>query len=101
MLTLQPAHLLRIYVGNLEKCGHVPLYEALVYAALKQGLAGATVTKGQLAFGANRKMHTAKLIDLVDTPANIARFLPEVERLLTEAGGGGLVTLRPLQAAHF
>ncbi len=111
MTTLQPAQLLRIYVGEQDKHGPEPLYEALTYAALRLGLAGATVSKGLLGFGGHHEIRSAKLIELaenlplvldfVDVPANIARFLPEVDRLLSEAGSGGLVTLHEIQATHY
>jgi hypothetical protein len=41
------------------------------------------------------------VLDFVDGPANIARFLPEAERLLGEADCGGLLTLSEVQAAHY
>ena len=41
------------------------------------------------------------VLDFVDSPAAIARFLPEVERLFSEAGSGGLLTLTEVQAAHY
>lgn len=111
MATREPAQHLRIYVGEQDKHQHEQLYEALAYAALQLGLAGATVTKGVLGFGSQRQIRSAKLLDLVenlplvldfvDVPANIARFLPEVARLLSEAGSGGLVTVHDVQAAHY
>ena len=111
MATLQPAQLLRLYVSEQDKHQHQPLYEALVYAARQAGLAGATVTKGVLGFGAQGQVESAKLLtlaenlplvlDFVDSPAAIARFLPEVERLFGEAGSGGLLTLTEVQATHY
>ena len=111
MATLQPAQLLRLYVSEQDKHGHEPLYEALVYAARQVGLAGATVIKGVLGFGVRGEMESVKLLalaenlplvlDFVASPAALANFLPEVERLLSEAGCGGLVTLTEVRAAHF
>ncbi|MBO3272202.1 DUF190 domain-containing protein [Hymenobacter defluvii] len=92
MTTFQPAQLLRIYVGEQDKHGHESLYEALAYAARQAGLPGATVTKGVLGFGAAGHMESAKLLtlaenlplvlDFVASPAALAVFLPEAERLL-------------------
>jgi PII-like signaling protein len=111
MATLQPAQLLRLYVSEQDKHQHQPLYEALVYTARQAGLSGATVTKGVLGFGAQGQVASAKLLtlaenlplvlDFVDSPAAIARFLPEVERLFSEAGSGGLLTLTEVQDAHY
>src|SRR5947209_12432238 len=58
--------LLRIFIGELDKSHNVPLYEALVLAAKKEGIAGATVLRGILSFGASSRIHTAKLLDLSD-----------------------------------
>ncbi len=55
---------LTIYTGELEKYNHRPLYEAIVYAAKKSGLAGATVLRGIMSFGANSRIHTAKIFAL-------------------------------------
>lgn len=91
--------LLRIYLGELDKHGHLPAYEAIVLKARELGLAGATVLRGAMGFGAHSRMHTAKilrlsedlpvLIEIVDTEDKINAFLPELDKLL----GDGLVTL--------
>ena len=91
--------LLRIYLGELDKHGHQPTYEAIVLKARELGLAGATVLRGPMGFGAHSRMHTAKilrlsedlpvLIEIVDTEEKIKAFLPELDKLL----GDGLVTL--------
>jgi PII-like signaling protein len=47
------AKLLRIFIGESDKAGHQPLYEAIVFEAKKQSLSGATVTRGIMGFGAN------------------------------------------------
>ena len=93
------AELLRIFVGESDRCGGRPLYEAIVTAARKRGMAGATVLRGIMGFGAHSRMHTAKIlrlsedlplvIEIVDEPERIAEFLPELEAMIQE----GLVTL--------
>lgn len=45
------AALLRIFIGEKDRHGHSPLYEALVLKAREAGLAGATVIRGPLGFG--------------------------------------------------
>lgn len=91
--------LLRIYIGELDKWHHQPLYEAIVLKARERGLAGATVLRGPMGFGAGSRIHTAKilrlsedlpiLIEIVDTAEKINAFLPELDQMI----GDGLVTL--------
>jgi uncharacterized protein len=95
--------LLRIFIGEIDKVGHQPLYEAIVFAARKQGMAGATVLKGIMSFGASSRVHTAKLIDIsedlpivveiVDEEEKINAFVPMVSNLLEQAACGGLITV--------
>ncbi|GDY20831.1 hypothetical protein LBMAG56_21770 [Verrucomicrobiota bacterium] len=95
--------LLRIYLGESDRWQHQPLYEALVLKARELGLAGATVLRGPMGFGASSHLHTAKitrlsedlplLIEIVDTEENLRRFLPHLDAML----GDGLVTLADLQ----
>ena len=78
------AKLLRIFIGESDKLGRQPLYEAIVFEAKKQGLSGATVTRGIMGFGPDSRVHTAKLfeissdlpliIEIVDTEEKIRLF---------------------------
>src|ERR1700733_4614996 len=91
--------LLRIFLGENDKLGHRTLYEAIVFAARDQGIAGATVLRGILSFGASTRIHTAKLIDIsedlpivveiVDTEEKINEFIPVINKLFVECGRGG------------
>ena len=91
--------LLRIFIGESDKYDGTPLYEWLVLRAKKEGLAGATVLRGLMGFGANSRVHTSKIlrlshdlpvvVEIVDTPDKIADFLPIIEAVIKE----GLVTL--------
>ena len=91
--------LLRIIVGEADRWEGRPLYEAIVEEARRRGLAGATVWKGCMGFGAHSRMHTAKIlrlsedlpvvIEIVDAADKIEAFLPDLDRLV----GEGLVTL--------
>ena len=93
------AELLRIFVGESDRYKGKPLYEAIVNDARQRGLAGATVLRGVMGFGAHSRMHTAKIlrlsedlpmiIEIVDKPERIADFLPELDKMIEE----GLVTL--------
>ena len=95
--------LLRIYLGEQDKWHHTPLYEAIVLEARKRGLAGATVLRGPMGFGAHSHLHTAKilrlsedlpvLIEIVDKEDKINAFLPALDEML----GDGLVTLEKVR----
>jgi PII-like signaling protein len=91
--------LLRIFIGEADYWQGKPLYEAIVVEARKRGLAGATVVKGFMGFGAHSRIHTAKLLELsqdlpiiieiVDAPEKIEAFMPDLEAMV----GDGLITL--------
>ncbi len=97
------AQLLRILIGESDKAGHVPLFEALVLKAREMQLAGATVLRGPMGYGHSSRLHSAKILDLssdlpvvveiVESDDNIRAFLAEVEPML----GSALVTLEKVQ----
>jgi len=103
METIQNAKLLRIFIGELDKVAHQPFYEAIVFKAKETGLAGATVLKGVLGYGANSLVHSVKLwdispdmpviIEIVDSEEKINAFIPLVKEMFEKAGSGGLITL--------
>ncbi len=100
-----PEHskLLAIYTGEMEKYNHRPLYEAIVYAAKKSGLAGATVLRGIMSFGANSKVNTAKIfalstdlpvkIEIIDTEEKIEKFSEVLKKMFTKSNSAGLITI--------
>lgn len=93
------AKLLRVFIGESDLYRHRPLYEVIVEMARQRGMAGATVMRGILGFGANSLIHTAKvlrisedlpvIVEIVDTEDKIKDFLPELDTMI----GEGLVTL--------
>ena len=105
------AVLLRIFVGESDKLGHHPLYEAIVREARDAGLAGATVLKGVLGYGASARIRTTKILDIsadlsmvieiVDGEAKVEAFQPTLSRLLEEANCGGLVTLENIRVIRY
>ncbi len=105
------AKLLRIFIGESDKVGHKPLYETIVFEAKKQGLSGATVTRGIMGFGANSKIHTTKLLELssdlplvieiVDTEEKIRSFTQIVEQLFEESKSGGLITIEKAEVIRY
>jgi PII-like signaling protein len=91
--------LMRIFIGESDRFGHKPLYEALVEMLRKEGLAGATVLRGVCGFGAHSVFHTQKLLDLssdlpmvvevVDSQERIDAVMPRIDDMM----GGGMITL--------
>jgi uncharacterized protein len=105
------AVLLRIFIGESDKLGHVPLFEAIVKQARDAGLAGATVLKGVLGYGATARIRTTKILDLsadlsmvveiVDEESKVKAFQSQLAGLFDHAGCGGLVTLEKVGVVHY
>ena len=104
-----PEHgkLLRIFIGESDKWHHQPLYEAIVLKARDLGMAGATVLRGPMGFGAKSHLHTSKIlrlsldlpliIEIVDSEKNIEMFLPFLDEMVVE----GLVTLEDVRILKY
>ena len=105
------AVLLRVFVGESDKLGHLPLYEEIVKQARAADLAGATVLKGVLGFGASARIRTQKILDLssdlpmvveiVDEAEKIAAFQITLTELFERAGHGALATLENIRIVHY
>jgi uncharacterized protein len=103
----EDGYLLRVFVGESDRHGHVPLYEAIVLKARETGLAGATVLRGVMGFGRHSVMHTAKIlrlsedlpiiVEIVDSLEKIETFLPILDTMVSE----GLVTLEQLRIIYY
>ena len=99
--------LLRIFVGEDDKHEGLPLFEWIVRKAREQGLAGATVLRGLEGFGAQSRLHTAKIlrlssdlpviIEIVDTEEKIETFLPLVDDAIDE----GLATVEKVEIRFY
>jgi len=99
--------LLRIFIGESDRYGHHPLYEAIVLKAREKGLAGATVLRGVMGFGKHSILHTAKIlrlsedlpmvIEIVDSAEKVEDFLPVLEEMIKD----GLVTVEPIRVLHY
>jgi len=91
--------LMRIFIGESDKHGHISLYEALVELLRKEGFAGATVLRGIAGFGAHSVYHTDKLlrlsadlpvvVEVVDSQVKIDAVMDKVDAMMT----GGMITL--------
>lgn len=103
--------LLRIFTGESDRIGHHPLYESILVAAREKGMAGGTVLKGIMSYGASSRIHLARLIDLsedlpviieiVDQAEKIDTFIPVVNDLFEKCGKGGLITVEKLDVLYY
>lgn len=101
------ASLLRIFIGESDKIHGRPLCEIIVEKARAHGLAGATVLRGFLGFGANSRIHTSKVlrlsedlplvIEIVDEEEKINTLLPELDSII----GEGLITLEKVRVIAY
>jgi PII-like signaling protein len=97
---------IRVYVGERDHHHGQPLYSAVVQAARKAGLAGATVLKGIEGYGSHSVVHAARIVDLssdlpilieiVDEAPKIEAFVPA----LTAMVEAGLVTLERIEVIY-
>lgn len=102
-----PAKLVRIYIGESDKWHGKPLYEAIVRLCREKGVAGATVIRGILGYGANSRIHSAKLLELsadlpliieiVDQAERMTPLLPVFEEMVTN----GLITVENVEVLKY
>lgn len=101
------AQLLRVFVGESDRWHGKPVYEAIVLKARELHLAGATVLRGPMGFGANSRLHTVKIlrlsedlpivVEIVDTEEKIKTLLPHIDEMVTE----GLVTIEQVHVIKY
>ena len=99
--------LLRIFIGETDSYNGKPLYEQIVLKARELNIAGATVVRGIMGFGADSRMHTAKIlrlsedlpiiIEIVDTEENLQKLQPFLDETVEE----GLITLEKAKVIKY
>ena len=99
--------LLRIFISETDRVHGKALYEQIVLKARELGLAGATVIRGTMGFGASSRVHTSKIlrlsedlpvvIELVDTEENLNKLMPFIDENATE----GLVTMEKVRVIKY
>jgi uncharacterized protein len=90
MLTSGKATKVTVYLSDTAKHHGVPVYTSVLDYLYKNGVAGATVTKGVAGFGLHHHIHTAHILELsdhlpikvefIDTAEKVAKILPELEQ---------------------
>jgi len=99
--------LLRIFIGESDSYKGKALYEHIVYTARGLHIAGTTVLRGIMGYGANSKIHTAKIlrlsedlpiiIEIVDDEENIKKLLPYLDESITN----GIVTMEKVKVIKY
>ncbi len=99
--------LLRIFIGEADKHEGKPLYKQIVLKAKETKIAGATVVRGVMGFGANSHVKTASIlrlsddlplvIEIVDIEEKINSFLPFLDEVIDD----GLVTLEKVRILKY
>ena len=99
--------LMRIFIGEQDHFGKIPLYQAIIEMLRKEKIAGATVIRGLAGFGAKSHMHSAHLlalsqdlpmiIECVDSRENIDRVIPKIDEMVVD----GLVTLENVEVIRY
>ena len=106
MMLPEDGYLLRIFIGESDRHDGKLLYEWIVLKAREAGLAGATVMRGMMGFGAHSRLHTFKIerlsqdlpiiVEIVDTRDKLESFLALIDKEIEE----GLATLEEIKI-HF
>jgi uncharacterized protein len=100
------ATLLRIFVGYDDTFDDQPLHDQIVLKARDMAMAGATVTRGILAYGPASSELGIRLrfsedlpiiIDIVDTDEKIRAFLPVVDKMIDS----GLMITQPVSVVRY
>ena len=101
-------YFLSIFIYSSVKEPTFPyLYEAIILKAREMGIAGATMLRGMMGYGAASRIHTAKIlrlsedlpivVEIVDSKEKITALLPTIERMVQE----GLVTLENVRVLQY
>ncbi len=101
------AKLMRILIGEHDRWNGKPLHEALVQALRANDLAGVTVYRGILGYGANRRMHKDSTLNLshdapilltvVDSEPKLRAFIPVLDQMVKQ----GLVVLSDVDVIKY
>jgi uncharacterized protein len=107
MRQLETALRLRIFLGEDDKYQGRPLYEEIVVQAQQSRLAGATVFRGYMGYGAASGLHPGKLlrsskdlpivVEILDSEGKVNAFLDILDQLLA----GGVATLEKVQLYRY
>ncbi len=100
-----------IIIGESDRVYQRPLYEAIVYAAKKYKISGATVIRGVLSYGQGSLSQSGKTFSLsedvpmvlsfIDVGDRLQDFALIINRLMDKAGTGGLITMQEVEVLRY
>ncbi len=101
------AKMMRIYIGENDKWNGKPLYEGIVQGLRAHDVAGVTVYRGILGYGANRRIHKDKalhlshdrpiLLSIVDTEEKLRAIMPLLDEMVQQ----GIVVLSDVDVVKY
>ena len=99
--------LMRIFVCEDDSHNGKPLYSEIVEMLRREGIAGATVLRGILGYGAHSVIHSGDpfrlgtgmplCVEVVDTEEHLKRILPKLDAMVIE----GLMTLERVRVIKY
>lgn len=99
--------LLRIYISNTDKFKHTPLSDAIVHAARRYGISGATVLKGIMGYGSSGIIKSAKfweftekipiVVEIIDEKEKIKSFVENIKPFFEKVKSGYLITIEEIE----
>lgn len=99
--------LLRVFIDENDEWEGKPLFQEIVKKARNEGLAGATVLKGVMSYGANSLIHAVNkqgiaddvpvVVEIVDGSEKIKKFIPVLDKMVKE----GLITLEKVNVIAY
>lgn len=108
MRLIGKAKMLRVHIGEDDKWEEEPLYEAIVKRAAQLDIAGATVYRGILGYGAHKRIHRHKtfafssdqpiMITVIDEEEKINKLLAALETMVT---GGCLIAVSDVTVVKY
>ncbi len=111
MNTTEKTGILKIYVGESDKINGRILFEEIVFEARNEGMAGATVYRGIMSFGASHSINTMKIfalssdlpviIEIIDEIEKLDKFTEKVNKLITLGKKGGLITFQEVSVVTY
>ncbi len=112
MKNIETGKLLRIFIGESDRCDGKPLHEKILYSAKELSLAGATVIRGIAGFGAaSNLIHTSSLlrlsedlpilIEMVDSEEKITAALKIFDEMIEKSGSSVLITMENVEIIKY
>lgn len=108
---MKTTSLLKVFVSETDKIGNTPLYELIVKKAHEKGLAGATVHRGILSFGASHSIHSVQtfsmtnqvpvVVEIIDEDENVRKFAEDARSLVDQSKKGALITIQNVEILEY